>query len=263
MEKQKSDEQIDEEQKASDAQKIGESKPKQLTNPTAAFSLLAILLVIAIIVGTLPQLLKKSILPVTSPNLTQSESSNYSTEPGIFNYTLNTSNFNITIPVCNLTLISNNERDTYSYTITYDSPEFAGRTSMMTSEFSTSAEGYVRKVVTIMQLEQGASRIDLVMLLDNNLNCSKAFMNMTVNGQTFSQETACSKGSDRIEVCSENVNQVGQETITVQAGTFDTEIYLTNDNSTKYWISGLATVPIKIMAQNLTMELVNYKKWGQ
>jgi hypothetical protein len=133
----------------------------------------------------------------------------------------------------------------------------------MTSELLSSQGGYIRKVVTTMQLEQGTNRMELMVFLDSNLVCSKAFTNMTVNGQIFSQEIECTKGNDRIEVCAENVNQIGQETISVQAGTFDTKIYLALDNSTKYWISGLATVPIKIMAQNVTMELVNYKKWGQ
>ena len=221
--------------------------------------LLAILLFIAVVVGMLPQLFgnRSGVGPVVNNTTTIKDGTDIN--PNLTNLTEINTSASVQKIQCNKSILPSNEKDSYSYLLKYNYSGLEAQAFLMTSVFSNSSEGFIRRVVTNMPIGD----MELVMYLDESMNCKRATINIISGNQTQLQETACSSGDDKLEICAEDVNKISEEKIIVKAGEFDTSVYQSLDNSTKFWVANtsIVSVPVKIIIDDVIMELVDYKKW--
>jgi hypothetical protein len=103
--------------------------------------------------------------------------------------------------------------------------------------------------------------VDEKMWVDKATNvCLNVTTTMTYNGQTSEQPSTCPT-TGLYSTASEGANSpsltyVGQESVTVPAGTFTANKY--SLNTVTYWLTSSVPVPLKISSGTAVMELVSY-----
>lgn len=174
---------------------------------------------------------------------------------------------NVTASAANVTECKNilfkaGKKDDYTYNIQITAPiQF---TSVLRSYFvgEEEFEGqryYIRATDTtisgVPEVGEGTSRAKAY--FNANWSCQFQIVEVSMAGRNFTQRTPC--GEDIFTACADEFEFIKNETIDVPAGRFDTQLWQSKDGKSKVWI-GRIPAPIKVLAGNITMVLVEYKE---
>jgi len=169
---------------------------------------------------------------------------------------------------CSEWLLSGGDKDTYAYLISASYKDTGMELSaMMESHYLGYNGGYNMRRIRMnsnisSQSGDYSSDADMVTFMDSDFKCIKVNVTTTIQNRTYSQEVSCSQAQGKMgfNFCADQFNKTKDETITVKAGTFQTEVY--SDNNSIVWISNSTNVPIKIVSSQNgeVMELVSYKR---
>ena len=209
-------------------------------------TLVAVLLIIAIIVSTIPSLVSRSEITIDGG------SSQLGNTPQIGPV------------ICNTSLTKGNEKYNYNYNLNRENSD---TTTMNSSIVRLGDNSYTRTtaIITSQKSDQIeavglGSAISFEIELDERFECKNAVIIMTTVTERIVQDLPCQSELYLIDVCEDDKSIIGNETITVTAGTFDTNIYADSENKTQVWMSEELPIPIRMLTGGVEIELVSYER---
>ena len=166
---------------------------------------------------------------------------------------------------CKTSLLGGGENDSYMQTM-----RFAQNATTMlmklnsTFEGRDNATGYLTRRATIdVYYNEGGitttSRMESVMLMDDNYSCIASTSSIIAGNQSFTSDSSCVGMQVIPMICGEDTRYIGSENITTSLGTFDADVYITTQNET-VWTNKQFSVPLKSSNQGVESELISYTK---
>ncbi|MEM2974027.1 MAG: hypothetical protein QW112_00140, partial [Candidatus Micrarchaeia archaeon] len=185
--------------------------------------------------------------PVSAP-FPNASIANNDTQPNIYNI----SAVNAT---CSEYLAMGGRTENYEYLIvssgisTYLKSSFAG------SELKDGVEYYVRESEITTTIQEQTLKANMRTYMDKNYTCLFQETWARIGQREIREEKPCD-GSTALLICKDSMLYLGDEDITIMAGTFSTKKYEIPQG--KIWISEGIEVPVKIETSSGITELVSY-----
>jgi len=237
------------------------------------------LLLFAVIIGTIPSIIKKPTLPAQPSNASTSQwlqivdsglTPNVFPAPGTQ-----------TQKACQRYLLTGSERYDYSYLLSnaetsmnlsmasvVDAQKLARTTDMKISNLQDAFNKVLQQQLQNTSQQAQIPSISLPDMemhfmekLNDQFQCMSASLTMVAMGKETSQNVTCADIQDVSRICADQLTEIGTERITIAAGTFDAKKYVATDNST-IWISDALPLLLKSASEGTTIELTGYKRKG-
>jgi hypothetical protein len=149
------------------------------------------------------------------------------------------------------------EKRSYEYLLTSSQMTSTMKSNFIGKESRDGKEYYVRENLMTISTQGQQFRAYSKIYMDENFTCAFQEVNATIQGKEYNQQVPCEKEQMVGKICADNLKYIGNETVKVGAGIFDTKVY--KFEGTKIWISEGIEVPIKMESEDLKMELLSYK----
>jgi len=232
------------------------------------------LLLVAVLIGTLPALLRK---PSSEVNQTFKKQSQLSGQDFL---SIDQQQLNQQLKQCNKSLTAGSEDYDYSYSInseqtglsvnitsTLDPIGFVRITKVSTANLGSSFNQLLKEQTATengtsldwAQLQEMDVTMEYTAKLTKQLQCASASIKMTIAERETIQNVSCNDVNLLPQVCADELTEIGAARITVHAGTFDAKNYLGKDNET-IWMSDSMPLLLKSVAGDTSIELVSYQK---
>ena len=236
------------------------------------------LLLFAVLIGTIPSILKKPTLPIQPANASTSQwlqivdsglTPNVFPAPGAQ-----------TQRACQVYLLTGSEKYDYSYLLSneetsmnlsmssvVDAQKLVRTTDMKISNLQDAFNKVLQQQLQNTSQAQvpAISLPDMEMLfvakLNDQFQCMSASLKMVAMGKETNQNVTCADIQDVSKICADQLTDLGTEQITIAAGTFNAKKYLTTDNST-IWISETMPLLLKSASEGTIIELTSYQRKG-